>query len=154
MCLAVQDLHSFHVVHCDLKPHNMLYTGTKVKLIDFNASQDMKQDIEVEGPAEMGTPGYMAKEMYDGWISYKADIYSLGVSMLEIWMGDIWPSKKDDYTNNRVYVLDYLSLLERDHPELHELVKKCISPDSKKRPPIRDVLSSLDRILESQGTVE
>ena len=154
MCLAVKDLHGFHIVHCDLKPNNMLYTGSKVKLIDYNASQEMKDDTEIQGPIEMGTPGYMAREMYDGWISYKADIYSVGVTMLEIWFGDIWPSKKDDYTNNRAYVLDYLSLLETDHPKLHKLVKQCISPVSKKRPLIKTVLSNLDHILQSQETVE
>jgi len=149
MCLAVQDLHSFHIVHSDLKPYNMLYTGTTVKLIDFNASQDMKQETEIEGPVEMGTPGYMAKEMYDGFISYQADIYSLGVSILEIWFGDIWPTKKDDYEGNRHYVLDYLSLLETDHLELHKLIKQCLSTTPKKRPIIKTVLSNLDHILHN-----
>jgi len=132
----------------------MLYTGSKVKLIDFNASHDMGQETEIQGNAEIGTPGYMAKEMYDGWISYKGDIYSAGVTMLEIWMGDIWPSNKATYSENGRYVLDYVSLLEKDHPELHKLVKKCISPDSNKRPFIKAVVSNLDRILGAREIVE
>ena len=154
MCLAVQDIHSFHIVHCDLKPNNMLYTGSKVKLIDFNASQYMKHETVISGTVEMGTPGYMALELYEGIISYQADTYSVGVSMLEIWFGDIWPRKSDDYNENHGYVKDYLSLLDKDHPELHKLVKVCVSTDYKKRPLIKEVLSNLDRILESQEIVE
>ena len=55
----------------------------------------------------------MAKEMYKGDISYQADIYALGVTMLEVWFGDIWPHQTDRYDKNRRYVLDYLSLLDK-----------------------------------------
>ena len=30
--LAVKELHSFHIVHTDIKPHNMLYTGEKSEI--------------------------------------------------------------------------------------------------------------------------
>ena len=154
MCLAVQDLHTFNIVHCDLKPHNMLFTEGKVKLIDYNGSQDMGTEREIQGPAEMGTPGYMAKEMYDGWISYQADIYSIGVTMLEIWFGDIWSTESEDYNVCRKHTLDYLALLRKDNIQLHKLIKKCISTEPNKRPLIKSVLSSLDHILLSQGIVE
>jgi len=151
MCIAVQDLHTFNVVHCDLKPSNMLFTGTKVKLIDYNASQQMDNEMEVQGSSESGTPGYMAQEMYDGWISYKADIYSLGVSMLEIWFGDIWCKKVDSYSKNRKYVLDYLYLLKKDNIALHNLIKQCISVEPKKRPLLEKILSNLDHIQSSNN---
>ena len=132
----------------------MLFLGDRVKLIDYNASQEMNNERELQGPAEIGAPGYMAIEMYDGWISYKADIYSLGVCMLEVWFGDIWPHDSDDYDTCRRFVLDYLSLLKKDNLELHALVKKCISTEPKKRPLLKTILSNLDHILQSQGIVE
>ena len=92
--------------------------------------------------------------MYDGWISYKADIYSLGVCILEVWFGDIWPSDTNDYNKCRRYVLDYLALLKDDNLSLHNLIKKCVSTDTKKRPLLKTILSNLDHILHSQGTVE
>lgn len=154
MCLAVQELHTFNVVHCDLKPSNMLFTGEKVKLIDYNASQKIENEEEIQGPSEMGTPGYMAKEMYDGWISYKADIYSLGVSMLEIWFGDIWCKKSDNYLNNRKYVLDYLSILKKDNFKLYSLINQCVSVDQDKRPHIQKLLSNLDHIQSLNNLLE
>ena len=154
IALAIKDLHSFKVVHCDLKPNNMLYTNHHIKLIDYNASQDIGDNKEIEGPGELGTPGYMAPELYDGWISYKTDIYSLGVCMLEIWFGDIWPTNSSDYTQCRKYVLDYLSLLKQDNHQLYELVKKCVSTESDKRPSIKKVISNLDHILSEEEIVE
>ena len=141
--LAVKELHSFQIVHTDIKPHNMLYTGEKVKLIDFNASVKLGNNCEiVSGKREQGTPGYMAKEMYKGDISYQADIYALGVTMLEVWFGDIWPHQTDRYDKNRRYVLDYLSLLKDDHPQLHQLIKQCVSV-KKKKPSIEMVVNIL-----------
>tara|TARA_Y100000768_G_scaffold373731_1_gene342687 strand:- start:3318 stop:4280 length:963 start_codon:yes stop_codon:yes gene_type:complete len=146
MCLAVQELHKFMIVHCDLKLNNMVYTGKHVKLIDYGASQDLGKDKLMNGPGDLGTPGFMAPEMSDGWISYQADIYSVGVCILEIWFGDIWPSETDSYHKNRQYVLDYLQLLKKDNVDLYKLVKKCVSTEYTKRPLIKTVLSNLRNI--------
>jgi len=43
MAIAISDLHKFKVVHCDLKPHNMLLVGDRVKLIDFNAIREFSE---------------------------------------------------------------------------------------------------------------
>ena len=81
----------------------------------------------MNGPGDLGTPGFMAPEMSDGWISYQADIYSIGVCMLEIWFGDIWPSETESYHKYRQYVLDYLQLLKKDNIDLYKLIKKCVA---------------------------
>ena len=147
IALAIKDLHSFKVVHCDLKPNNMLYTNHHIKLIDYNASQDIGDNKEIEGPGELGTPGYMAKEMYDGVIGYSSDVYSFGVCCLEVWFGDIWPTKSDSYKKNRRYVTDYLSLLEHEEPEVHNLIKQCVSVKREKRPSIEMVVDTLTTMI-------
>lgn len=139
MTNSVKDLHESNIVHGDIKPHNMLYDGVNVKLIDFNASVYLGDKSEIKGKREQGTPGYMPKEMYKGEISYKSDIYELGVSFLEIWFGDIWPKETDRYDTNRRYVLDYLSLLEEDNLKIHGLIKKCVSVDKEKRPTLSEI---------------
>jgi len=143
MVNAVKDLHDSNVVHSDIKLHNMLYDGENVKLIDFNASVYLGNECKIKGKREQGTPGYMPKEMYKGDISYKSDIYELGVSFLEIWFGDIWPRETDRYDKNRRYVLDYLSLLENDNLKIHDLIKKCVSVDKDKRPELDEILKEL-----------
>jgi len=143
MVNAVKDLHDSNVVHSDIKPQNMLYDGENVKLIDFNASVYLGNECEIKGKREQGTPGYMPKEMYKGEISYKSDIYELGVSFLEIWFGDIWPRETDRYDKNRKYVLDYLSLLKKDNLKIHNLIKKCVSVDKGNRPGLDEILKEL-----------
>ena len=143
MVNAVKDLHDSNVVHSDIKPQNMLYDGENVKLIDFNASVYLGNESGIKGKREQGTPGYMPKEMYKGDISYKSDIYELGVSFLEIWFGDIWPRETYRYDKNRRYVLDYLSLLENDNLKIHDLIKKCVSVDKDKRPELDEILKEL-----------
>ena len=154
LCESVHELHSFNIVHCDLKSPNMLFTGKTIKLIDYNASYFMDKVIEMQGVAEMGTCGYMAPEMYDGGISYQADIYSIGVCMLEIWFGDIWPTNTNDYKTCRRYVLDYLNLLKKDNEDLYKLVKRCISTDPTKRPLMKTILSNLPNTHEGLEIAE
>jgi len=146
MVNAVKDLHDSNVVHSDIKPQNMLYDGENVKLIDFNASVHLGDESCIKGKKEQGTPGYMPKEMYKGEISYKSDIYELGVSFLEIWFGDIWPKETDRYDKNRKYVLDYLSLLENENLKIYSLIKKCVSVNKDKRPGLDYIINKLNSI--------
>lgn len=143
MCLAVKELHNYNIVHCDLKPQNMLYVNEQIKLIDFNASVYMGNETVIKGRTEQGTPGYMAKELYKGHISYTSDIYSLGVSFLEVWFGDIWPRETGRFDKNRKYILDYLSLLKEDNESIHNIVKQCVSIQSKKRPTLDYLLTEI-----------
>jgi serine/threonine protein kinase len=151
MCLAVQELHSFSIIHCDLKPGNMLFDTKTIKLIDYNASQDIDNKLDIQGPTELGTPGYIATEMYKGCISYKTDIYSLGVCMLEIWFGDIWCKQVDSYSKNRTYILTYLTNLKKDNLKLYTLIKKCILVNPIKRPTLTYIISNLDHIQGLQN---
>ena len=73
IALAIQELHSYKIVHTDIKAQNMLWVGDHIKLIDFNASVEMGEKTVVKGRREQGTPGYMPK-MYDGVIGYSSDV--------------------------------------------------------------------------------
>lgn len=146
---SVEDLHKFNVAHCDLKPQNMIYTGSIIKIIDFGASMVVDKPF-VHGACDMGTCGYMPPELSEGIISLKNDIYSLGVCMLEIWFGDIWPMDSNDYKVCRKYVLDYLHLLHKDNSELHKIVKKCIHTSFPRRPTIKTIIRNLSNLVHNQ----
>jgi serine/threonine protein kinase len=86
MLAAVDYLHSEGVAHLDLKPENFLVSYHGVKLIDFDFSHKVTDELN---SGMKGTPSYRAPE----WASKsmkdykKADVYSLGVTLFTIVVG-------------------------------------------------------------------
>ena len=75
-------MHSQGVVHCDIKPSNILIANNKTaKLLDFG----MAQPVDISTPGGMrGTVEYMAPEIFCGnYIDRRVDLYSLGVLLYE-----------------------------------------------------------------------
>ncbi|MBN1443295.1 MAG: serine/threonine protein kinase [Planctomycetes bacterium] len=86
-CLAgLSDLHHHGIVHCDLKPSNIMIkrTGTK-KIIDFDSSCVPAE----EGKTVLrGTPYYMSPEqLRAGEVGFSSDIASLGYVLVEMLTG-------------------------------------------------------------------
>jgi len=80
----VAHLHEHDVVHGDIKPENLLIDRAgELFLTDFGLACR-------PGPAPCfiaGTPEYMAPEMFDGTISPRSDVYSLGIMLYVLLAG-------------------------------------------------------------------
>ena len=81
--LAVQYLHDLNppIIHRDLKPANILFdeqgeNGVFFKLCDFGLAKLYEGNTQTK---QLGTPKYLAPEVWDGHYDTKADIYSLSV---------------------------------------------------------------------------
>ncbi|PPD73851.1 hypothetical protein GOBAR_DD29213 [Gossypium barbadense] len=77
------------ILHFDIKPHNILLDENfNPKLSDFGlAKLHSVDDSIISLTAARGTLGYMAPELFYknlGGISYKADVYSFGMMLMEI----------------------------------------------------------------------
>jgi eukaryotic-like serine/threonine-protein kinase len=90
---ALAAAHARGVVHCDIKPENIMLTrNEQVKILDFGVAKylprsDQSTTVDRSGPVG-GTPAYMAPEVLlekipDG----RADIFSLGIVFYEILTG-------------------------------------------------------------------
>ena len=159
MCYALADLHSRKIIHCDLKSNNMLYytyynktidgkriIKKRIKLIDFGTAILMGESKSSTSEEDLATPGYMPPEMSEGLLTYKTDIYSLGVSIIEVWCGDIW-STATSSTELRKDVLVALSRIDKDNSEVGKLLRKCVSTDYTKRPTITNLLKKVNELV-------
>jgi serine/threonine protein kinase len=77
---ALEHVHEKKIVHRDVKAENVLLKekeGMRVKLADFGSACEMDGLGKVQGAA--GTVYYMAPEVFEGFYTEKADIWSCGI---------------------------------------------------------------------------
>jgi serine/threonine-protein kinase len=149
-CLAgLSSLHQKGIVHCDLKPANIMIkrTGTK-KIIDIDSSCM----LVAKKPYLRGTPYYMAPEQHRGQpIRLRSDVASLGYILIEMLTGCLLFRGCRDVEALLDAKLRLPSRLEevlpievREDRRLYELVSKLVAVDPKDRFPDADA-ADLDR---------
>ena len=91
ICSGVGQAHRAGIVHCDLKPQNILVTESgHVKVTDFGIARALQQDETDDGPVEVvwGSPHYLSPEQAMGRVpTPAADVYSIGVMLYEMLTG-------------------------------------------------------------------
>ncbi|KRT83443.1 protein kinase, partial [Oryctes borbonicus] len=144
MLYAIQHLHRNSLVHLDIKPDNiMMSEDGRYKLGDFGLLMNLN-----EAPASLalkaahtseGDAKYLAKEVLEGVYSRAADIFSLGISMLELASdvilpgnGPLWHSLRDG-----TFCSEYFRLVPS---RLRSVITKMMVPYSEDRPVVDTIL--------------
>ncbi|CAL8129806.1 unnamed protein product [Orchesella dallaii] len=143
MLLALQHLHTHHLVHMDLKPDNIFLTmdsPTIFKLGDFGIVVCLEEQKDVVEFTE-GDSRYLAPEVMQGKVSTKADVFSLGLTLLEVACsvdlpksGELWHTLRSGGKLPEP--------CPRDMPDsLQPIVKLMITPDVNGRPDVSDLFN-------------
>lgn len=153
---GVEAFHEHGIIHRDLKPSNIIITSDGiVKIIDFGIAKT--QGNLTKTGMTMGTPEYMSPEQCTGNknISYKSDIYSLGIIFWELIFGAV-PFKPDSDQNSELSVA--LKHIEATLPAqviipdltlipIIGLTKRMLDKSPDARPEVRTIIGTLEDYL-------
>src|ERR1700728_1597732 len=140
--------HQAGIVHRDLKPANVLIDNDSLlKIVDFGVAAAQSQgDTQLTKTGYViGSPKYMAPEQILGKkVDERADIYSLGVIMYEMFAG-VPPYSRGDhmsvmYQHVQGKARQPIEINKALPLELNNLVMKCMSLDKAKRAQSMDEL--------------
>ncbi|KAM9716045.1 membrane-associated tyrosine- and threonine-specific cdc2-inhibitory kinase [Menidia menidia] len=144
---ALQHLHSHGFVHLDLKPANVLMTDSgRLKLGDFGLLLELKQthkkpkEAKVEDDFQEGDPRYMAPELLRGEYGPASDVFSLGVSLLELACNIEVPNGGEGWQQLRQGQLPS-EITNGLSAELLSVLKMMLAPEPSDRPTVSELLS-------------
>ena len=148
---ALAYLHSTGIVHCDIKPSNVLVTVEgRVKVVDFGLATDMSHLLTDHTVKVRGTPAYVAPEQAAGLPPTSAsDWYGVGVMLFEALTG------KRPFASTVTQVLEVKQLQSAPSPAslvsglpeaLIDLCCRLLERNPALRPSDPDVLAALGRI--------
>ncbi|KAG2576250.1 hypothetical protein PVAP13_6NG015268, partial [Panicum virgatum] len=153
ICEGLHYLHENHIVHLDLKPGNILLDNNMVpKIADFGLSRcfDENQSRDITSKV-IGSMGYIAPEFYNGQITFKLDMYSLGVIVMEILTGQKGYStvlKVLESWRNRLEIPQRETSLHQVRSCV-EIGIMCIDADPEKRPATQYIMDKLKELENS-----
>jgi serine/threonine-protein kinase len=152
ICNAVDHAHRHGVLHRDLRPSNVLVTGTGlVKVADFGTSRFL--EIAAHGTTVIGSPPYMAPEQFRGKAVFASDIYSLGVTMYQMLTGTMPYESPSPADVDRLMSGELLSPPRLRNPKIpkaiNDIVVRAMAPEIHARYARAGEL--LDDVLEARG---
>ena len=137
-------LHENKKIHRDVKAENILLTREGIaKLGDFGVSTQLMHSFSKK-ITKIGTPFYMSPEVIlQNKYDYKCDIWSLGISTIEMAEGEPPFAKVKGYWVLKKIIMhppNGLKNKEKWSKEFNNFVENCLIYDPEKRPSAKELL--------------
>ena len=88
---AIEAAHKLHIVHRDIKPHNIMMTRDGVaKVTDFGIAKAVSDSTIQVSESNMGSVHYLSPEQArGGYVDDRSDLYSIGITLYEMLTGTV-----------------------------------------------------------------
>ena len=136
---ALQTIHSYHIIHRDVKPENILIsTDGVVKLLDFGIARFQKEN-QSKDTTILGTAGYASPEQFGfQQTDVRADIYAAGILLNKMLTGKMPGEETDALT-----VVD---------ENIRKMIQKCTEIDPKNRyESVQQLKEVVERLAGNKG---
>jgi serine/threonine protein kinase len=100
LCGIVSYLHEKSLLHCDIKPDNIIINGDDVFLIDFGIAHIYSKKIG-DDTALIGTAGYVAPELGYKKTDFRSDVYAIGMVLYYLLTGSSDIKIRNEKVSNR-----------------------------------------------------
>ncbi|WP_290051444.1 serine/threonine-protein kinase [Amycolatopsis solani] len=146
---ALESAHRAGIVHRDVKPSNiMVLPGDRVKLADFGIARALDDPGLTQTGGVMGSPGYMAPELFAGaGPSPASDLWSLGATLFHAAEGRA-PFQRTTTAATLHAIMYEQPVLERCRGPLADAVRGLLTQSTSDRL----TAAGLRRLLETART--
>jgi eukaryotic-like serine/threonine-protein kinase len=135
ICSGIGYAHRANLVHCDIKPQNVLVThDDRVKVADFGIARAMSQATSHQPQQVWGTPQYFAPEQAAGEAPTPAsDVYAIGIILFELLSGQL-PFTAESHTALALkHLQEEPPLISQYNPtvprQIEQIIKKVLAKE-------------------------
>ncbi len=149
---AISHAHQNHIVHRDIKPHNILIDHDgNVKITDFGIAMALSATSITQTNSVLGSVHYLSPEQARGGMATKkSDIYSLGIVMFELLTGRLPFSGESAVSIALKHLQSETPSIRRWNPTIPQSVENIVLKATAKDPFHRyDSAEDMERDLRS-----
>ena len=155
---ALANAHANNLVHCDIKPHNILMMPDgSAKVADFGIARAVTESTMTYSGNVVGSVHYFSPEQAKGtMITPKSDVYSLGVVLYEMLTGTLPFTGETPVSIAMKHLQDEpLSVRQIDPsipPVVEAIVTRAMSKDPALRPDAAELMQDIAQAQQMTGS--